>query len=185
MGEPNTDFVFEEPYASIIFLVNMVYDRGVSLEYDLVNDRLEDARRRLADLNDMMPQVEGLTYLTTREEREDLVKALGQVSRYMEEGDNVLAQGAADEFNASFRSTMWNIIIRCREEQLEPLLEGVSLFPKTREDWTNLGIDIKEKDPSLSNEVNDALTKIYEGTPGAANESKRWLTQKAGELGIT
>jgi len=87
----------------------------VALEYDLTCDRLEDAGRRLADLEDMMPQVYGLTNLTTQEERGDLVRALGKVRRYMDEGDTIMAQGAADEFNASFRNIMWNIIVRCEE----------------------------------------------------------------------
>lgn len=111
----------EEPYwrrislgcANIAFIVNLVYDRGVALEYDLTLDRLEDAKRRLADLEDMIPQVYGLTNLTTPGEREDLVKALGRVRGYMDKGDTLMAQGAADEFNASFRNTMWNIIVRC------------------------------------------------------------------------
>lgn len=174
----------EEPYASIVFIVNTVYDRGVALEYDLVNDRLEDAQRRLADLDDMIPQVYGLTDLTTRDEREDLVKALGRVRHYMEEGDTVMAQGAADEFNASFRNIMWSIVIRCREEQLKARPEEVSLLPKTYGDWSDLGMSIKEKDPSLSDKVNNALGKISEGTPDA-DEAKRWLVNKAGELGVT
>jgi len=101
--------------ADITFIVNLVYDRGVALEYDLVNDRLEEARRRLADLDDMIPQVYGLTSLTTREERDDLIRALGNVRRYMQVGDTIMAQGAADEFNSSFRHVMWNIIIRCEQ----------------------------------------------------------------------
>lgn len=101
--------------ANIAFMVNLVYDRGVALEYDLTCDRLEDAGRRLADLDDMIPQIYGLTELTTREEREQLMKALGNVRHYMGEGDALMAQGAADEFNASFRNIMWNIIVRCEE----------------------------------------------------------------------
>lgn len=99
--------------ANIVFMVNLVYDRGVALEYDLTCDRLEDAGRRLADLDDMIPQIYGLTQLTTQEERVQLMKALGTVRRYMTEGDSLMAQGAADEFNASFRNIMWNIIVRC------------------------------------------------------------------------
>lgn len=99
--------------ADIAFMVNLVYDRGVALEYDLTCDRLEDAGRRLADLDDMIPQIYGLTKQTTHGEREQLIKALGNVRHYMAEGDTVMAQGAADEFNASFRNIMWSIIIRC------------------------------------------------------------------------
>lgn len=58
------------------------------------------------------------------------------------------------------------------------------LFPKTYGDWADLGMDIKEKDSSLSGEVNDALTKIYEEAPGA-DDAKRWLVRKTGELGVT
>lgn len=58
------------------------------------------------------------------------------------------------------------------------------LFPKTYGDWADLGMDIKEKDSSLSGEVNDALTKIYGEAPDA-DGAKRWLVGKAGELGVT
>lgn len=266
-----------EPCASIAFMTNLVYDRGVALEYDLVHDRLEDAERRLADLEDMMPQVYGLTELTTPEERADLVRALGKVRGYIQEGDAVMGQGAADEFNASFRSTMWNIIIRCKErvreepwerpkEVVEPahywevtnMVTGEILqsgkrqesisdavrdakkelrrgfqqfgddhlvikvfdkspderagltfeseysesfwikpeagpsrpFPDTYGDWVNLGMDIKEKagidDVEMTTLVNRHLNHIYEEEqdPDVAQESKRWLVDKAGELGI-
>lgn len=248
-----------EPCASIAFMTNLVYDRGVALEYDLIHDRLEDAERRLADLEDMMPQVYGLTDLTTPEERADLVRALGKVRGYIQEGDAVMGQGAADEFNASFRATMWNIIVRCREmvreepwmrprevvehgsyviftnldtgetkqyfninppdsEEVaraamfikpyleerwtknlkleivpagklppgEPSKEGPEswLYPKTYGDWLNLGIDIKEKDPSTQTGVNKALSVIIGQDEGDVDAAKRWLLEKAGELGI-
>jgi len=57
-------------------------------------------------------------------------------------------------------------------------------FPQTYGDWADLGTDIKEKDPGFSDEVNDALTRIYEEAPGA-DEAKRWLVGRADELGIT
>jgi len=171
-----------EPCASIVFMTNLVYDRGVALEYDLVHDRLEDAERRLADLEDMMPQVYGLTELTTPEERADLVRGLGKVRQYIQEGDTVMGQGAADEFNASFRNTMWNIIIRCKggagQRPPRPL-------PETYGDWVNLAMDIKERMPEGAwGVVNDLLQVIAEGGP-EAEEAKRWLTAKAGELGIS
>lgn len=235
-----------EPCATVVFMTNLVYDRGVALEYDLVNDRLEDARRRLADLDDMIPQVYGLTDLTTPEERENLVRALGRVKRYIQEEDTTMAQGAADEFNASFRSIMWNIVIRCREragaarpvsrtmppESAEswgiymeityagdtefhvgdiisyeefirvndrvsswgktaeaittttgPPAETGRLFPKSYSDWVDLSEDIKSRDPSIAFMVNAALGDIADETKHA-DEQKRWLIGKAGELGI-
>lgn len=57
-------------------------------------------------------------------------------------------------------------------------------FPQTYDDWADLGIDIGAKDPSIKDAVYRALTKIYEGTPDA-DEAKRWLVNKAGELGVT
>jgi len=97
----------------IAFIVDTVYQEAVELGYDLLNERLEDAGRRMANLSDMMPQVYGLTHLTTKEEREDLARALARVESYVREGDTVMAYGAADEFSASFRHVLWNIIVRC------------------------------------------------------------------------
>ncbi|GAI49713.1 unnamed protein product, partial [marine sediment metagenome] len=51
------------------------------------------------------------------------------------------------------------------------------------DDWADLGIDIGVKDPSIKDEVYSALTKIYENAPDA-DDAKRWLVAKAGELGI-
>lgn len=56
-------------------------------------------------------------------------------------------------------------------------------FPKTYGDWAELGADIKETDPSTSEEVNNALIDIAGDLPGCL-DAKRWLTSKAGELGI-
>lgn len=224
----------EEPCASVAFMVNLVYDRGVALEYDLVHDRLEDAERRLADLEDMMPQVYGLTELTTSEERAGLVSALGRVRRYVQEGDTVMGQGAADEFNALFRAIMWNIVIRCEEQMKlavptmpvppkyveitdsgdtrfsigeiipyeefsrendrvrewgriawsKALAEKPSRpYPETYGDWVDLAEDIKEKDPNSASRVNGAMYDISEETR-LAEEQKRWLVEKARELGI-
>lgn len=58
------------------------------------------------------------------------------------------------------------------------------LFPKTYGDWAELGADIKETDPNTSEEVNNALIDIAGDLPGC-EDAKRWLVQKAGELGIT
>lgn len=56
-------------------------------------------------------------------------------------------------------------------------------FPQTQGDWINLAADIKEKDPGSIFMVNAAMCDITEET-GFAEEQKRWLMQKAGELGI-
>ncbi|MBA7701647.1 hypothetical protein ES703_110390 [subsurface metagenome] len=116
-----------------------------------------------------------------------------------------MGQGAADEFNASFRNIMWNIVIRCREiegRRPEPSFADYAAmeemghpigrpFPKTYGDWVNLGMDIKETagidDFETTADVNRHLEHIYkeeETDPGVVRESKMWLTRKAGELGV-
>ena len=57
------------------------------------------------------------------------------------------------------------------------------LFPKTYGEWVDLAIDIKERDPSLSDEVNKALDEIQKES-FEANNAKRWLAKKAWDLGI-
>ncbi len=60
-------------------------------------------------------------------------------------------------------------------------------FPQTYGDWVELGVSIKEKvgigDFETTTAVNNHLNSIYYSSPGT-EESKRWLMQKAGELGI-
>jgi len=64
-------------------------------------------------------------------------------------------------------------------------------FPQTYGDWVNLAEDIKAKyyfdDPASRAAVNYQLRYIGEETeyPTEAREAKRWLVEKAGELGIT
>jgi rubrerythrin len=56
-------------------------------------------------------------------------------------------------------------------------------LPVTPGDWAELGVDIKERDPRLIDEVNNTLLRIYAG--GAdAEEAKSWFIGKANELGI-
>jgi len=57
-------------------------------------------------------------------------------------------------------------------------------YPQTYGQWADLGADIKETDPNLSDEVNDALCKIAAEEPGM-DDAQRFLVNKAGELGIT
>jgi rubrerythrin len=57
-------------------------------------------------------------------------------------------------------------------------------FPKNYGDWADLGVDIKEKAPELSDGVNSCLVSISEERANI-DEAKRWLVLKAGELGIT
>lgn len=70
-------------------------------------------------------------------------------------------------------------------------------FPKTYGDWVSLAEDIKTKypdDPVMRASVNHQLHQIMRETeevPGegeervrAAQEARRWMTEKAGELGI-
>jgi rubrerythrin len=57
-------------------------------------------------------------------------------------------------------------------------------FPQTYNDWADLGIDLGAKDPSIKDEVYNKLQAIYNGT-SEADEAKRWLVRKAGELGVT
>lgn len=60
------------------------------------------------------------------------------------------------------------------------------LFPKTYGDWVNIAEDIKEKlkgDMEAITYVNHLLQDISGNTP-QSEEAKRWLTKKAGELGV-
>lgn len=57
-------------------------------------------------------------------------------------------------------------------------------FPQTYDDWADLGIDIQAEDPTIADEVYTRLNHIYTKTP-EAEDAKRWLIQKAGELGVT
>ena len=58
-------------------------------------------------------------------------------------------------------------------------------FPKTYGYWVELAISIKEKDPTvgIAVQVNTALQHISD-EDGEAEQSKRWLTSKAGKLGV-
>lgn len=59
------------------------------------------------------------------------------------------------------------------------------LFPETYSDWVDLALSIKERMPEGAwGIVNNLLQVIAEGGP-EAEEAKRWLVKKAGELGIT
>jgi len=58
------------------------------------------------------------------------------------------------------------------------------LFPTTYGDWVTLAEDIKTADPSLIYRVNYNLGLIQRELPGA-DDAKRWLTRKAGELNIS
>ncbi len=70
-------------------------------------------------------------------------------------------------------------------------------FPQTYMDWIGLAEDIKDRypdDPVMRATVNFSLAQVAEETEEpieareerqkAAQEGKRWLTEKAGELGI-
>ena len=64
--------------------------------------------------------------------------------------------------------------------------ERHSLFPQTYSDWVNLAEDIKQKMPTESwYIVNDLLQVISQEEGPVAEEAKRWLMRKAGELGIS
>lgn len=57
-------------------------------------------------------------------------------------------------------------------------------FPQTYGDWVDLAEDIKAKDPDSAPIVNDRLNVVcFES--GDIDSAKRWLVQKAGELGIS
>lgn len=68
------------------------------------------------------------------------------------------------------------------------------LFPETYGDWVNLAADIKDRypdDPVMRATANAALAGILAEeqcsagwSPEDAVEGRRWLTAKAGELGI-
>ncbi len=59
-------------------------------------------------------------------------------------------------------------------------------FPQTYMDWVDLADDIKQKMPPESwYLVNETLQIISDKEGPVAEEAKRWLTKKAGELGIS
>jgi len=84
---------------------------------------------------------------------------------------------------------------RQTRERAEEVLERVSQpldieqlrpFPKTYGDWVDLAENIKERipdDPATIATVNYQLNTIAVGESGV-EEAKRWLLNKAGELGI-
>lgn len=60
------------------------------------------------------------------------------------------------------------------------------LFPQTYGDWVNLAEDIKDKvDTPEYAEINSKLGIIGGFEEGDAEEAKRWLIEKARELGIS
>lgn len=63
-------------------------------------------------------------------------------------------------------------------------LDEGRIFPKSYGDWITLAEDIKTADPSLTSMVNYELGLIQQELPGA-DDAKRWLTRKAGELNIS
>lgn len=91
-----------------------------------------------------------------------------------------------------------SVLLRSIVDSLESSSDGIQLggpmieipiepkgrpFPETYGDWVNVGMDIKQADPSLSFMVNAALSDIEGGTEHA-DEQKRWLADKARELGV-
>ncbi len=60
-------------------------------------------------------------------------------------------------------------------------------FPQTDGEWINLSSNIKDKyseyDP-MKSEVNHQLGIVMSLEEGNVDEAKRWLMQKAGELGV-
>lgn len=136
-----------------------------------------------------------------KEALDDEAKA-GNVYRNMagiaptEEDRNALRAIAADEDRhysiLSHLSTVASMTGEQRAEYTERM--GYALgyvhpsqvgrpFPKTYGDWVNLAEDIKEVEPNISWEVNTRLGHIASESEEAEG-SKRWLVQKAGELGI-
>lgn len=131
--------------------------------YDFINK----VRGQINDEEEAGPMYRGMA---------ELANNLGMVS----EGD-ILTGIARDEDNhhalltAMLSRLQWPI-----KPEEEPMMR---LFPKTYDDWADLGIDIKAKDPGVRDEVDTYLSYIYAGIP-EANDAKRWLVRKARELGI-
>ncbi len=98
---------------------------------------------------------------------------------------------AQPEYTESYRvgSPFRQSVEKTLDRISQPLtLKEDRTVPKTYGDWVSLGSDIKEKagidDFGTTTQVNTALQHIYdEGEK--AEQSKRWLIEKAGELGIT
>lgn len=103
---------------------------------------------------------------------------------------NALRQIAADETRHRYKLKELSVLSPETEEiQLSGRMIEVKLerpFPQTYGDWVNLAENIKERypdDPVMRASVNYQLQHIAEETE-LAEEAKRWLMQKAGELGI-
>ena len=75
--------------------------------------------------------------------------------------------------------------IRVPANYVEQIPEEPEFFHRTYMDWYNLAEDIKQKMPPESwYIVNDLLLVISQEEGPVADEAKRWLMKKAGELGI-
>lgn len=100
-----------------------------------------------------------------------------------------IVSGMADDEDghANLLMTLASSVLILPEE--EP--QGGRPVPQTYGDWNNLGEDIKRTagvdDFKTRAEVNEHLYHISkeDEDPETAQVSKRWLTQKAGELGVT
>ncbi len=96
---------------NMAFIAATAYEQAVQLETDLLSDRRVDAETRMATLNDMVPQIYGLTKFTTQEERERLVAGLNAVRSSLSDG--TIAHDAANKFTELMREALFNIIVRC------------------------------------------------------------------------
>lgn len=77
--------------------------------------------------------------------------------------------------------------------QMEPMYEATFFpeeshrpFPKTTTEWEDLGYDIEAKLPDIGGRysIRDAVAIATGKKEGNADEAKRWLVRKAGELGV-
>lgn len=99
-----------------------------------------------------------------------------------------------EEASAALAIEAFQRLVSADLEKNIPRVAGKRSFPQTYGDWVDLAEDIKAKDPSpeTSSQANMMLNTIISEArepgrepPGDVDTAKRWLVQKADELGIS
>lgn len=115
-----------------------------------------------------------------------------RIAGHHSEGNLVDSIADEEDKHANLLMTLANSIMAKQEPEVLELGEKMveiplgRPFPQTYGDWVNLAMDIKEKYPGDAFTrawTNKALQHIADEDE-LADESKRWLMNKASELGI-
>lgn len=134
--------------------------------------------------------------LPTKAEMDELDKLLDRASGILMRWRLKMAPGERTEFPTVFNSIdradkaisdIADALVAISTELGFGFLRGEvgeGLFPQTYMDYIYLAEDIKTRDPDIASKVNYNLGLIQRELPGAEN-AKRWLTNKARELGIS